>query len=89
MNPTFDFYDVVRVKRFPRSISDGTASLEGILLGSAGTDDGETVYSVHLVELDRSWMFSGSELEATGRSIKEKDFHGGTTVRVNRKGEAI
>lgn len=85
----FAFYEIVRVRRFPRSISDDTAFLEGVVLGVSEPEQGEPSYSVHLTSLGRSWMFAESELEGTGRSVSEEEFYDGTSVRVNRKGRLL
>jgi Immunity protein 31 len=90
--PRFDFYEVVRVRESPKTISSGIALLEGVVLGLSTDDEpapGEPAYSVHLDALGESWFLYESELEATGSFRRHEDFHDGSSIRVSRRGEVL
>lgn len=83
----FALYEVVRVRELPRTISDGTASLEGVILGvSMGDSSTDVSYSVFLDELQEAWFLDEKELESTGRFTRREDHYSGESIRVTRKG---
>ncbi|MEN5208558.1 Imm31 family immunity protein [Stenotrophomonas terrae] len=87
-NSGFDFYAVVRVKvGADRPVLQAIDGRVGAVLGMAQAEDGSWTYAVHIIDLDESWSIGESELVATGRTMKRKDFYGGEvlSVEVDRK----
>jgi hypothetical protein len=87
----FDFFEVVRVRATPKTISDGIAGLEGAILGKAAEDDGPVVgYAVSLYERrGETWSLEPDELEPTGRHDRRESFYDGTSVKVSARGELV
>lgn len=81
MTALFSFYEVVEVKGGRPAIAK-IVGQRGAVVGMAQCEDGRWTYSVHLLEVGRSWSLEERELVATGLKMERSDFYDGDSVQV-------
>ncbi len=65
----FGFYEIVLVRRSPKSISNGHADVRGVVRGIAVDECGSSSYAIALDTDDDLWSFEESELDSTGHTL--------------------
>lgn len=79
MEPTFQFYEIVKISSEYSGPQD-MIGLEGVVLGRSQDRHGKWSYAVFLYDSNRSRMFDEHVLEGTGKI--HENFYDGTSIRV-------
>ena len=89
--PLFQIFEQVRIRITPRTVEDGSAGKQGVVLGiSDGREDGvEHSYAVDVASMDRLHQFGEDELESLGTFAERRQYYSGARLRINHKGRVI